>query len=292
MAFKDYVERKSHGAIEVQIYPNCQLGGQVATNQDVQQGVIQLSSTALNNITPFAPVMGIFDMPYLITEFEQYYDIVDKFGNEINKRMIEESGLRILIWSHSGWRDIVNSKRPVRTIGDLKGLRIRVPDSPIMIDTWKAWGCEPSPIAWDEVYTALEQDVIDGLETAPAALYDKKFYEHAPYVTRSHYKLLTMAYVINEKWLRGLPEDQQKIILAGGQFAQDLYELLENIHLEKWTEKCKKGGVKYAQLKDENIWEEKAVAQWPRFYKDYIGDHMDLFDDILKYLGRERPAAN
>ena len=155
--FKKFVEERTKGKVEVQIYPASQLGGEERAFQDVQQGVIQIASLASNNAAVFAPSLYVIDLPYLFTTNEEGWKTLDKYWDEFNKRTIQESGNRIIGWLDLGYRHICNSKRPVRVLSDLQGLKIRVPNNPVMIDTFRAWGCEPTPLAWDETFNALQQ---------------------------------------------------------------------------------------------------------------------------------------
>ena len=165
--------------MEVQIYPASQLGGEERAFQDVQQGVIQIASLASNNAAVFAPSLYVIDLPYLFRTNQEGWAILDKYWDELNAKTIKESGNRIIGWLDLGYRHVCNSKRPIRTIEDLKGLKIRVPNNPIMIATFRAWGGEPAPMAWDETFNALQQKVVD-LERRlnpekRGSVYDMKF---------------------------------------------------------------------------------------------------------------------
>ena len=129
--FKKYVEEKTKGRVEVQIYPASQLGGEERAFQDVQQGVIQIASLASNNAAVFAPSLYVIDLPYLFRTNQEGWTILDKYWDELNAKTIKESGNRIIGWLDLGYRHVCNSKRPIRTIEDLKGLKIRVPNNPV-----------------------------------------------------------------------------------------------------------------------------------------------------------------
>ena len=175
--FKNYVEKATNGKVDVQIYPGSQLGGEERSFQDIQQGVIQIASLAVNNVTVFSPSMGVFDLPYMFTNYEDCYKLIDQNWDEINKRMIDESGNMAVGWLVQGFRVLSNSKHPIRTVEDLKGLKIRVPNNPIMIATFRAWGGEPAPMAWDETFNALQQKVVDGQENPYPVFASNKFEE-------------------------------------------------------------------------------------------------------------------
>ena len=114
--FKNYVEKATNGKVDVQIYPGSQLGGEERSFQDIQQGVIQIASLAVNNVTVFSPSMGVFDLPYMFTNYEDCYKLIDQNWDEINKRMIAESGNMAVGWLVQGFRVLSNSKHPIRTV--------------------------------------------------------------------------------------------------------------------------------------------------------------------------------
>lgn len=217
--FKKYVEEKTKGRVEVQIYPASQLGGEERAFQDVQQGVIQIASLASNNAAVFAPSLYVIDLPYLFRTNQEGWAILDKYWDELNAKTIKESGNRIIGWLDLGYRHVCNSKRPIRTIEDLKGLKIRVPNNPVMINTFRAWGCEPTPLAWDETFNALQQKVVDGQENSYVVFASNKFEEVQKYMTELRYKLQIIVMVVNDTWLKKQPADIQQAILEGGRLA-------------------------------------------------------------------------
>ncbi|WP_303237791.1 TRAP transporter substrate-binding protein [uncultured Bilophila sp.] len=286
--FKNFVEKATNGKVEVQIYPGSQLGGEERSFQDIQQGVIQIASLAVNNVTVFSPSMGVFDLPYMFTNYDDCYKLIDQNWKEINKRMIDESGNMAVGWLVQGFRVLSNSKHPIRTLGDLKGLKIRVPNNPIMIATFRAWGGEPAPMAWDETFNALQQKVVDGQENPYPVFASNKFEEVQKYITEIHYKMWIGPIVVNAAWLKRQPADVQKAILEGGRIAtENNRKMIAEMEAELVTA-IKASGVEIvSKPDDEAVWQEKAMSVWPQFY-DKIGD-ISLLDTMMKTLGRSRP---
>ena len=286
--FKEFVEKATSGAMEVQIYPASQLGSEERNFQDIQNKVIQAASLAVNNATVFSPSLGFFDLPYIFNSFEEAYQAMDENWDEINRRMVAESGNMAVGWLVQGFRVISNSKRPVKTLGDLKGLKIRVPNNPIMIATFKAWDCEPAPMAWDETFNALQQGVVDGQENPYAVFASNKFEEVQKYITEIHYKMWIGPIVVNADWLEKLPPEQKKAVLEGGKHATR-----KNREMIAAMDKDLKGVIAKAGVQildkpeDEDVWAKKAMTVWPQFY-DKIGD-LSLLDNILKSLNKNKP---
>ena len=286
--FKKYVEEKTKGRVEVQIYPASQLGGEERAFQDVQQGVIQIASLASNNAAVFAPSLYVIDLPYLFRTNQEGWAILDKYWDELNAKTIKESGNRIIGWLDLGYRHVCNSKRPIRTIEDLKGLKIRVPNNPIMIATFRAWGGEPAPMAWDETFNALQQKVVDGQENPYPVFASNKFEEVQKYITEIHYKVWIGPIVVNAAWFKKQPADVQKAILEGGRLAtENNRKMIAEMETDLVKVLKDKGVEILAKPEDEPVWQEKAMGVWPQFY-DKIGD-ISLLDTMMKSLGRTRP---
>lgn len=286
--FKNSVEKNSNGAIEVQIYPASQLGGEQRNFQDIQQRVIHAASLAVNNATVFSPSLGFFDLPYMFTSFEECYKVTDENWEEINSRMIKESGNMAVGWLVQGFRVLSNSKRPVNTLADLKGLKIRVPNNPIMIASFKAWDCEPAPMAWDETFNALQQKVVDGQENPYTVFASNKFEEVQKYITEIHYKMWVGPIVVNADWFDALSPENKKIILDAGKLATaNNRMLIAQMEADLKVDMRKKGVEIIEKPEDEDAWMQKAMSVWPQFY-DKVGD-LSLLDSVMKTLGRQRP---
>ncbi|MDR1659836.1 MAG: TRAP transporter substrate-binding protein [Desulfovibrio sp.] len=286
--FKNYVEKAANGAVEVQVYPASQLGGEERNFQDIQNKVIQAASLAVNNATLFSPSLGFFDLPYIFNNFEEAYKAMDENWDEINKRMIRESGNMAVGWLVQGFRVLSNSRHQVKTLADLKGLKIRVPNNPIMIATFKAWGCEPAPMAWDETFNALQQKVVDGQENPYAVFASNKFEEVQKYITEIHYKMWIGPIVVNADWLEKLPPDIRKTVLeAGRQATKNNRAMIAEMDRDLKAAIAKAGVRIIDKPDDETEWSGRAMTVWPQFY-DKIGD-LTLLDNVMKSLGRTKP---
>jgi tripartite ATP-independent transporter DctP family solute receptor len=236
------VEKNTNGKVEVQIYPGGQLGGEERTYQDIQNRVVQIGSMAVNNAALFSPSLLVFDLPYIFPSAEACYKVMDENWDAVNERMIKESGNMAIAWMVQGFRVLSNSQRPVKTLADLSGLKIRVPNNPVMIDTFRAWGCDPTPMAWDETFNALQQHVVDGQENPYTVFASNKFEEVQKYITNVHYKMWLGPVVVNASWLKKQPEDVQKAILdAGKEVTKANRALIAQMEADLIAELTKKG---------------------------------------------------
>ena len=282
------VKKLGADRIEIQEFPAGQIGSEERSFQDVQQGILQMTVLAVNNASIFAPSLGAFDLPYIFKSVKEFDDCVDQNWDLINKRMEAESGTIAIAWHSQGFRFITNSKQPVAKLADLAPVKIRTPNNPIMIATFRAWGGEPAPMAWDETFNALQQKVVDGQENPYPVFASNKFEEVQKYITEIHYKVWIGPIVVNAAWFKKQPADVQKAILEGGRLAtENNRKMIAEMETDLVKVLKDKGVEILAKPEDEPVWQEKAMGVWPQFY-DKIGD-ISLLDTMMKSLGRTRP---
>ena len=177
--FKQLVEDKSAGKVKVEIYPNNQLGNHRDVVEGIQLGTIQMSNTA-SVMAGFVRELNIFELPFLFENREHFYAVLDSVIGESLRPAFEKRGFHLMGYFDAGVRHVMTVERPINSIGDLKGLKIRMMENPLHLAAFKAFGASPLPMAYSELYTALEQHVIDGAEAANTNYLSKKFYEPAP----------------------------------------------------------------------------------------------------------------
>ncbi|ASJ73850.1 TRAP transporter substrate-binding protein [Granulosicoccus antarcticus] len=267
------------------IYSNSQLGSEQDTVNDASMGVLDFSVVAINNITPFSPTVGVFTLPYIIETLEEAETLVQSpAAQELIENTVRDAGVRIVGWTFSGFRVLTNSKRPVEGLADLQNLVIRVPKNEIMIDTYRAWGVNPTPMAWAELFSALQQKVVDGQDLALVDIASLKFYEVQKYITNIHYNFLLEPMIISEGVFQDQSEADQAAILAAGKEAT-LYsaEFLRSSEADAIA-KLKEKGMEFFDV-DESEWIEKATTTvWPKYY-DSVGGK-DKVDAVIAALGR------
>lgn len=280
--FKELAERYSDGRIDVQIFPNNQLGSEQEMFQGARLGTLEMTDGAVNNLTPFAPAVGFLSFPYMFETREQAYAILDgKIGAELQSIVIEQAGVRILGFLEGGFRVLTNSVRPVRTIDDLAGLRIRTPNNAIMIDAWQAFGINPTALPWPEVFTALQQGTVDGQENPYWVIWEENFDEVQDYVTEVQYLMWLGPLVIGEEFYQSLPTDLQEIVVRAAEEAV-AYERQTMIERNaRFREELIARGMEMYALEDEAVWIERARTVWPNYYEDVGGrDLIDRIDEI------------
>ena len=290
-AFVAALEEKTGGEMTGKLFLNGQLGDEQDTVTAAATGTLDFSILAINNITPFSPSVGTLTLPYVILSQDDAEAITQgEVGQQMIDQTIEDAGVRIIGWGYSGFRVLTNSKQPVSTVEDLKGLVVRVPKNEIMIETYKAWGINPTPMAWGETFAALQQKVVDGQDNPYMTVYAMKFDEVQKYITDLHYIFSIEPLIVSEALFESLSEEeQQQVLEAGKQATQDSAAFLREEEAKIREELVSRGMEISAPANDEKEFMDLATAAvWPKFY-DQIGGK-EVLDNVLTSLGRE-PAA-
>ena len=286
-SFKKAFEQKTAGKHKVDLFPNGQLGSEENTVSNAQMGLLDFSILAINNVTPFSPTVGVLTLPYVIMSAEEAKKVtLGEVGKELTANTVRDAGVRIVGWAYSGFRVLTNSKRPVKTLEDLKGLKIRVPKNEIMIASYQAWGINPTPMAWSETFTALQQGVVDGQDNPYITVSAMKFNEVQKYITSIRYVFSLEPLVVSEAVFKKQPADVQKAILeAGAEATEHSYKWLADTE-DKIKKDLKAKGMQIDEPADgEKAWIAAATTTvWPKYYKSIGGK--EKLDQILKSLGR------
>lgn len=277
--------RTKHSA---KLFLNGQLGSEQDTVNDAAIGTLDFSILAINNVTPFSPSVGVLTLPYMIQSLD---DAVKLTQGSVGKQLIEntkrDAGVRIIGWAYSGFRVLTNSKKPIRTLEDLQGVVVRVPKNEIMIETYKSWGINPTPMAWSETFTGLQQGVIDGQDNPYITVYAMKFDEVQQHVTNIRYLFSIEPLIVSESVFQEQDEATQKAILDAGKAATEYSaKFLVDSETAIKAELISRGMQITDPANNEAEWIEKATqAVWPKFYESIGGK--DYLNSVLRQLGRD-----
>lgn len=286
-AFIAALEEKTGGTHTGKLFLNGQLGDEQDTVTAAATGTLDFSILAINNITPFSPTVGTLTLPYMILSLEDAEKLTHgETGQSMVDQTIEDAGVRIIGWAYSGFRVLSNSKKPVSTVADLKGLVIRVPKNEIMIETYKSWGINPTPMAWSETFAALQQKVVDGQDNPYMTINAMKFYEVQKYITNLRYIFSIEPLIVSEQTFQSLSPEDQAAVLAAGEAATAASSAFLKEQEAKVREELIAKGMEITDPADgEKEFMDLAIAAvWPRFY-DSVGGK-DQVNAALAALGR------
>lgn len=213
LSFKRQVEAGSAGELRIEIYPARQLGVVRETTELVRQGNLQMTFGASVLLTSIIPEFNVLDTFYLFTDLSHAHRALDSdtVGGTLLKAM-ESKGFHGLGFMEVGFRSITSNKRPVTTLADLSGLRIRAASNPTQIAAWEAVGAEPTPLSWGEIFTSLQQGLIDTQESAIYSIYAERFYEAQSYLSLTEHIYTNYVWFANKDFWDSLSRPHQEII--------------------------------------------------------------------------------
>ena len=215
--FRDAVESNSNGEIEISIFPARQLGDDRQLLEGVRLGTVDAAVVSSSTFSLFTPVMDALQLPWLINSYDE---LADAFTGPTAQEMLdslEELGIKGLGYYEGGFRHFLNNRRPVLTTDDMEGLRIRVVPNPLHISIFEAIGANPTPMAYGEVYTALETGALDGAEINVSSVYGERFYEAAKEFTLTGHFFFPAVVIVNKARFDSLSEEHQAALVAAAQ---------------------------------------------------------------------------
>ena len=281
--FKKLVEEKSGGEMKVTIFPQAQLGGERDLAEGVRMGTIEMSSVAAGNMAGFVPELQVFGVPFLFQTREQVYAVLDgEVGKDLAEIMLGKGFVNLSIWE-VGFRNITNNNRPVKTPDDMKGLKIRVQESKIWIEFMKRLGAIATPIPFGELYTALQQNVVDGQENPVATIYSMKFYEVQKYLSLTGHTYEPALVFANPKWFNSLDPKHQAILRESAMEAASFQrQKLAEMDKERF-EVIRKAGVQVEENPDKAAFAQ-ATADLHKVLSDSVPEALvqKIKDEVAK----------
>lgn len=286
-AFKKYVEEKSNGAIEVQLFFSGALGDETETIHNVRRGTLDLSCVGIANIVPFVKKLGVLTLPYLFESIDEVVAGTNGAAHDLlNEYAVKEGGFRMMTWTYTDFRYISNSKRPITKLADINGLKFRVPQSAVLLAAYKSWNANPVPISWAETFTSLQQGVVDGQCYGYIGFRAMKFHEaKQKYITEVHYTYQLQPLIMSERVYKKLSPELQKVVVDGGKAAQQAVLDFQTTEANNAKNELIKAGVQVSVLEDEAEWKKAAVSTvWPQM-ADFVGG-ADAINAYLKSFGK------
>ena len=221
--FADLVKEKSGNKIKVQVFPGAVLGSDRVLIEGAQKGSLEIGVSSTPNLANFSTMYQVFDLPYITAPAKQaqFYQSMDPGGplNAYFEKVANGIGLQPIMYAEYGYRHFVSAAKPLGKAEDLRGLKMRTTDSPVEVDVAKALGTNPAPIAWGEVYTALQQGTIDAEGNTFPHLAGAKHHEALKYAITSAHNYGMQVAMANKAWWDKLPPEAQQIIRESAQEA-------------------------------------------------------------------------
>ena len=286
--FEKRLEELSKGRIDVQVYPNSQLYKDKAVLKAIKLDSVQMACPSFSKFTKTVPQLALFDLPFLFKDMNHVHKVQDGEVGQKLKDLVAAKGFVVLDYWDNAFKQLTSAKKALLMPEDAKGQKFRIMSSKVLEAQFKAVGANPQVMPFSEVYSALQQGVIDGQENTNSNIYTKKFYEVQKYMTLSNHGYLGYLVVMSKKFYNSLPKDLQEDVKQAMKEAtakeRELAAQLDKEQFNKIKEYADKSGkLKIYKLDDKQkaAWRAAMEKIYPEFYdKDKIGK--DLIEAAKK----------
>ena len=251
--FKEEVEKNSNGRIEINVRPAAQLGGDVEIIEQTQMGLVHIAIPPTGNLANFEPKMFLFDLPYLIKGEQSMKQLLDgEVGREL-LGTLEKSNLHGVNYWGAGFRNITNNIREINQPDDLKNIKMRTLQAPTILATYRAWGANPTAMAYTEVYNGLQQGVVEGQENPLANIDSMKFYEVQKYLSITNHVYSPWIVTASKKWWDGLSADERDVLLKAAAVSRDFERKDTRAEADKALAQLKADGMQVNTVSPEAV---------------------------------------
>ncbi len=280
--FEKRLEELSKGKIDVQIYPNSQLYKDKAVLKAIKLNSVQMACPSFSKFTKTVPQLAIFDLPFLFKDMNHVHKVQDGEVGQKLKDLVSAKGFVVLDYWDNAFKQLSSAKKALLMPDDAKGQKFRIMSSKVLEAQFKAVGANPQVMPFSEVYSALQQGVIDGQENTNSNIYTKKFYEVQKDMTLSNHGYLGYLVVMSKKFYDSLPKDLQEAVNTAIKDAtakeREYAAQLDKEQLDKIKEYAKKSGkltIHELDDKQKAAWRASMEKIYPEFYdNDKIGKEL------------------
>jgi len=253
LRFEQLVEQGSNGEFDVQIFPSSQMGPDREMIEGVQTGVLEMAVSPSSFFAGWDPAFAVIELPYMYPGKDIALKVLNGAAGQNMLEKLDAQGLVGLGWLENGVRHVTNNVRPIMTPEDLQGVKLRTMKVPAHVDTFSALGANPTPMNFGEVYSALQQGVIDGQENPVALIDSQRFYEVQKHVSLTSHVFTTYIPVMSKAFYEGLSAKNKALILDAMQKSAAYQQELVNGEEAAQLEKIKKAGTKVVVLNTKQL---------------------------------------
>jgi len=265
--FAELVKEKSGGQLTVKLYPSAQLGNDRELAEALMIGSVDLVVGGTAPIGWYLPQYGAIEAPFSFRDYEHLDNVLGgEIGGEIADAFLKAKGIRILDWWHRGPRYLTTTSRKITRLDDLKGLKLRVPELPTYIETWRILGTNPTPVTYSEIFMALKQGIVEGQENPLEVIYTSSFHEAQKYCHATKHLLGVYMMMVNDRLYQSLPEDQRKALADAAVEAGKRERELMIKYDEEFVAKLKDKGMEFVEL-DMEPFRKLVVSELPKRFE-------------------------
>ncbi len=289
--FKQVVETGTDGRITVETYHASELADERETYEGMIIGTIEMGTLTTGPLPGFFEDILVLDIPYLFDSAPVAWEVMrGPFGEKMNERIREETGIIPLAWADHGFRHFTNDVRPVEEPSDMEGLTIRTMENPAHMEMVRALGADPTPMAFGELYLGLEQGVVDGQETPITLIKNMGFYEVQDYLVLDGHLYNYLGIFISEEVYNSLSEADQRVIREAAQIWEKVQTGYSRVQIERGVAELEEAGMHVTHLSPEKLEAFREATQGPviEYLEEEIG--REIIDEIFEAI--EEAKAN
>lgn len=277
------VTEATEGRIVIDVYPAGQLGSTTELMSAVEYGTLDVCFGDITTLGTVLPEFDLLSLPFLYKNEEQADAIIyGEVGQEICNKLIEEKGMRCLLFFWNGFRNMCTTTE-INSVEDMQGIKIRSPEADIYMDTFELLGMNPTPIPWGEAFTAMQTGVVEGVETPPTALYEQEFYTLGKYICKSNHIFSALGPMINENVWQKISEKDREIIL---QVTEEIKQAEREEYFKQQSEvydNLEAAGAVVTEITNR----EELISRFTPYWSEIAEkcDGQELLDQILSIVG-------
>src|SRR5436309_667280 len=266
------LEAGSGGRLSIQMYPSMQLGGEKEMIEQAQVGALAIARISVGPMGTMVPELNVFNLPFMFRDDAHMEKVIDgEIGAELLKKLTDHptSGLVGLCWMNAGTRHVYNSKKPIKSVEDLKGLKIRMMGNPVFVDTMNALGGNGVAMGFDQLVTAMQTGVVDGAENNYPTYATGQHYRYAKYYSLTGHLMIAEILVFSKKIWETLSKDDQALIAKFAKEAQQEERKLWYAMEEKSRNEMEKAGVEITNIDDKKPFQDAVKPVWEKYAKQH-----------------------
>jgi len=266
--FGDKLAKATNGRITVQMYASMQLGGEKEAIEQAQIGAIQLARVSVGALGPVVSDLNVFNLPFLFRNTAHMQKVIDgAIGQELLDKVTGNAaaGLVGLCWMDAGARSVYDTKKPIKSIADLKGLKVRVMGNPMFVDMMNALGGNGVAMGYDQVFSALQTGVVDGAENNPPSFVFDNHYQVAKFYTLTEHLIVPEMLVFSRKTWDSLSKDDQALLTKFGREAQLEERVLWTKYEKDALDKAKTAGIQIIEVSDKKPFQDAVKPVWDKY---------------------------
>ncbi|MGE0717102.1 MAG: TRAP transporter substrate-binding protein [Alphaproteobacteria bacterium] len=266
------LEAQTGGRLSIQMYPSMQLGGEKEMIEQAQVGALQIARISVGPVGTIVDELNVFNMPFVFRDSKHMEKVIDgEIGSELLEKISTNPQTRLIAlgWMNAGSRNVYNSRKPIRSLDDLKGMKIRMMGNPIFVDTMNALGGNGIAMGFNELYNAMQTGVVDGAENNPPTYIAQNHFQVAKYFSMTEHLIIPEIFVFSRRTWETLSKDDQALIRKLSREAQMEQRELWYKAEDESIAKMRAAGIEIITFPDKKPFQDAVKAVWDKYGAKY-----------------------